>query len=84
MEGSLAISEAYSDQCGQGDGIDGERFMKIFWDRVSMTRGCKRFASGIASSMFMLESVLGSSRSSLLAASGSMSDLIEDGGYSQA
>jgi hypothetical protein len=58
--------------------------MKRFLDRVSMARGCRRFASGMAPSIFVFESVLGSSRSSLGVASGSMSDLIEDGGYSQA
>ena len=51
MLGSRASSEVYSDQCGQGDGIVGERFMKTVLERVSMTCGCNRVASGISSRM---------------------------------
>lgn len=52
IAGSFASSDVYSDQCGQGDGMVGERFMKRFLDSVSMVSGWSRVASGIASRMF--------------------------------
>jgi hypothetical protein len=51
MEGSSANSDVYSDQCGHGDGMVGERFIKSVFDRVSMSCGCSNCASGIASRM---------------------------------
>ena len=55
IAGSVANSEVYSDQCGHGEGTVGERFMKSFFDRVSIICGFNSFASGIASSMLLLD-----------------------------
>jgi hypothetical protein len=51
IAGSVANSEVYSDQCGHGEEMVGERFMKSVLDRVSIICGFNSFASGVDSSM---------------------------------
>jgi hypothetical protein len=79
MLGSRANSEVYSDQCGQGEGIVGERFIKIVLDRVSITCGCSKEASGMSWRMSALGLGLAGFVSSLSALS-ALSDLIDGSG----
>lgn len=77
MLGSRANSEVYSDQCGQGDGIVGERFIKSVLERVSITCGCSRPASGMSSRISALRlGLIG-----FLSGWSPVSDLIDCSGY---
>jgi hypothetical protein len=90
IEGSSANSDVYSDQCGHGDGMVGERFIKSVFDRESMSCGCSSCASGIASRMLFVSVPLPScsgrpqcSGLSEFSGRSSCSELSEFSGYTQ-